>query len=675
MTSHAAPFIQSSTTSPDPARQVQIDFDLQYVECDLADERFENHPVVQLYLSRQFDRRATTGGQVSIPLDEHHLGKVYSGTLSGTLSRKHNGIPSMSAIGIRSYAQHREDHGHPCFVNVGTSHAYMGNVISEYQQKGSYNHKHDLLMRTTVVGVNSQVKKGVVRIKVKAIRVGHGINGLDDTASPLQAPIAQTEQLLSSYIQQTIQIEQQLPDVIDGMSRIRAPMDISQEGIESTGDAFLPIAAFAMREIPETNEAFYENALTMVMRRRNMQREQFKTLSQHEKVRLLGCVLGHAVQSFDYIGDAVELSNRNNPYSRRQKVGDEEFSDAFFTIGGDCEDTALSTYINKQGFENTPLVNKDLKELQRLSKKYVSLLTLAVVHGAKAGDHTEQVGAHMYHVMVPEHQMREGLQRTGPGRQMLAQMGPMEAYKGKSPFVNASTSGARSTHATTLKNLPPISVEGTGVIDPLGYKDPIIEKRRYLAQHMTAYTWAKTEIPHEEQGESGFYYVDVSGVTSHYIDQGVNIGSFWYGTVDPEHHQYTGMKRGVLYTDRLKDSNRFALMPQPPMSKQIMDVIEAANALQPPPRPLTLHYDQDMGPDTHPLLDDLCQHVESLGRDASGAGTDSVDLYILPSQLTRQEIEEMKSNANEADRLVKAAYVKENVTNDIWIYRVQLYIK
>ena len=667
--------ITASSNSADAARSIQIDFELQYVECDLADERFENHPVVQLYLSRQFDRRATTGGQLSIPLDEHRLGKVYSGTLKGTLSRKYNGIPSMSAIGIRSYAQHREDHGHPCFVNVGTSHAYMHQILGEYDQKVQYDHQHDLLMRTTVVGVYSLVKKGVVRLTVKRVQLGHGITGLDSAASPLQAPIAQTEQLLSEYIQRTLHIEQQLPDVIDGMQRIRAPMDISQEGIESTGDAFLPIAAFAMCEVPETNANFYINAMETVMRRRNLKREQFKTLSQHEKVRILGLMIGHSVQSLDYIGDSVELSNRKDRFARRQKVGTEEFSDLFYTLAGDCEDGARAALAVQKGLHNTHFVDADMNELKRISQKYIPMMTLAVVHGAKAGDHTEQVGAHMYLAMVPEHQMREGLQRTAPGRQMLSQMGPMEAYRGKSPFVSApSSTAARSSHATTLKDLPPISVEGTGVIDPLGYKDPLLEKRRYLAQHMTAYTWAKTEIPHEEQGESGFYYVDVSGVTSHYIDQGVNIGSFWYGTVDPEHHSYTGMKRGVLYTDRLKDSDRFALMPQPPMSKQMMDVIEAAIALQPPPRPLTLHYDQDMGPDTHSLLDELCEHVESLGRDASGAG-DSVDLYILPSQLTRAEIDQMKSNAYDAERLVKAAYTKENVTNDIWIYRVQLYIK
>lgn len=665
----------SQEKSNDPARQVNIHFDLKYVECDLAEERFENHPVVEVFLSGHFNRSAAMGGMISIPLDEHRLNNVYSGTLRGSLKRSHNkGIPIKSAIGIKSFAQHLDAHGHPVYVNVGTTHAYMGDIMQE-QEKGGYDHQLDLMMRTTIVGVGQQIKKGTIELYIKKVEMGPSVMGLDHSNSPLQAPVSDIEKELTDYIKSTLQIESQLPDVIPDMSRIRAPMDISQVGIESTGNAFLPIAAFAMDEVPESNPEFFRNAVSTVLARKNMTRSHISNMPPHEKARTMGLLICYGVQSFGYVGDSVEKTNRHNRFIQRLSEGTEEFSNIWTSLFGDCEDSAKGIHSTLKAFVHCRFDSRkdlDLIELQQIAADYTPILTLAVVHGQKVGDH-EGVGAHMYLPMLPSYQVKEGLSKTESGRRMLERMRPAE----RSRFVSSE---ARSEErARLIRNRPPLFCEGTGHIDPLGYKDPILDKRKYVATQMGAFTWAKQQIPHEEQGPSTFYFIDVSGVSSKFVDEGLNVGGFWFGTVnksynpsDPQNaHE---MVRGLRYVDRLKDSENLALMPQPFMSSRLMSIIREANKLNPPPRPLVLDPQGNMGPKNNAYLDALVEHVEGLGRDAHGAG-DPVHLYILPSQLNPHEIQSMMQCATQSSRLVDLNYTKEQVTNSIYHYRVSLYIK
>lgn len=665
----------SQRETNDPARQVKIHFDLKYVECDLAEERFENHPILTLFMSGHYKRNRATGGVISIPLDEHRLDKVYSGTLVGTLDRKYKGIPSMSAIGITSHVQHRDAHGHIAFVNAGTTHAYMGDILGEAKQ---YDHNLDLLMRTTIVGVGEQIKKGTIELKIKEIECGPSITGLDSTASPLEGSVKDIESELTAYIQSTLQVETQLPDVLDGMSRIRAPMDISQVGIESTGNAFLPIAAFAMDEIPETNADFFRNALSTVLSRRNLTRAHIKNMPEHEKARTMGQMICYGVQSFGYVSDSVEKTNRHNQFIQRLTEGTEEFSNIWTSLFGDCEDSSKGIHTTLKAFLKTRFdshKDADLVELQRIAQDYTPLLTLAVVHGQKVGDH-EGVGAHMYLPLLPNHQVIEALSRTERGRAMLNRMRPAH----KSKYNTLLLKGDADHHTQLMRDRPPLFCEGTGHIDPLGFKDPIIDKRKYVALNMQAFTWAKQQIPHEEQGPSTFYFVDVSGVTSKFIDEGINVGGMWFGTVNENYdptdpYNAHEMVRGVLYTDRLQDSEKMALMPQPFIPPRIMAIMKEANMLNPPPRPLVLNLDEKIeGEDKHELLEMLASHVRELGRDASNAGH-PVNLYMLPSQLEPYEVQTMMQCATQSERLVDLKYTKEQVTNTIYHYRVSLYIK
>lgn len=666
-------------TSVDPAREVEISFQLKYTECDLAEERFENHPVLQLFYSNHFIRSRAGGGVLSIPLDEHHLNKVYSGKLKATLSRKHTGIPERAAIGIDSYALHREKHGHPCFVNVGTTHAYMGDLVREVKANGYYDHQHDLLMRTTIFGGGEQVKKGIIEFKVTKIELGPSVNGLDTTASPLSAPVAQIESELTTYIQTTMNFEMQLPDLLDGTSRIRAPMDVSQVGIESTGGAFLPIAAFAMIEVPESNPDYFRNSFENILKRRRMHRSAFKGLSDHEKCRMMGLLVSYGIQSFDYIGDSVEKTNRHNRFIERIQEGTEEFSNIWTSLAGDCEDSAMGIYTQLKAFQKARFDQKtdpELVEMQHIASEYSPFLTLAVVHGQKIGDH-EGRGAHMYLPLLPKHQVRACLERTAAGRQLLARSKPA-APRQLNPFMGKEADSVEDL----MQRRPALFCEGTGHIDPLGYDDPIFDQRKYVAMNLPSMEGFKKEIPHQERAPSSFYLANLLGVNADFIEEGINVGAFVYGTVNPQYDPNDAsnaheMCRGVLYTDMLKGSEKMAFMPQPIMAASTMSIIREANALNPPARPLILDKSKPMaGEDCHPVLESFVRHVKSLGRVGKRhPSMPSVDVFIRPAQLDDHIVSMMQQDATSAPRLVDADYVKEMVTNHIYLYRLQLFIQ
>jgi hypothetical protein len=657
----------------DRAREVEISFDIKYLECDLAEERFESHPVLQLYFSNHFIRSQATGGVLSIPLDEHHLNKTYSGKLKATLSRDYAGIPTKSAIGMATWAVHREDNGHPCYVNVGTSHAYMGNILPEVNLKGTYDHSHDLLMRTTVINGGTQIKKGVIEFRVTGITTGTAVSQTEMVKSFLEAPAAEIESTLTQYIQTTMNFESQLPDLLTGTERIRAPMDISQSGTESTGEAFLPIAAFAMIEVPEANDHFFRNAFQVTMARRRLTPGNFHDLDDHEKCRIMGLMVSFGVQSFDYIGDSVEKTNRHEAFRQRIKDGTEEFSNIWASLAGDCEDSAMGIYTTLKAFIATKFDKQrdpELVELQTIAAEYTPFLTLAVVHGQKIGD-TEGRGAHMYLPLLPRHQVNEALARTNAGRALLKRTQPVAPDQVPRIMGNAHQQP---------KVRPPLFCEGTGHIDPLGYKDPLYEQRKYCAMHMPHFNGLKKEIPHEERAPSSFYLANLLGVNSDMINQGINTGAYIYGTVNEKHNpadpsNQHEMVRGVLYTDMLCDSDKMALMPQPSMSAQMMGIIKEANSLRPPPRPLVLDPNQPMAGDMpYAPLESFVKAVKSMKRSGNKA-RGSVDCFIRPTQITQELIGGMIEDAHNAQGLFDAEYVKEMVTNSICIYRLQLFIQ
>ncbi len=680
-----------------PSRRVKIDFELKYVECDLADERLEHHPVVKMYLSAQMHRDRDTGGELNIHLDEHRLEKVYKGTLQGQLKDEYTHLSPMAAIGIRSYVVHSNDTGTPCYVNGGTTHAFLGDIA---KQPNSYDHNLDLMMHTVVVTGREPIKKGTIELKVTNFELGSAVQFAPIGATAMGSMnIEERSSRLKSYINQSMEIEGSFPETIKGTERMRAPMDISEAGLEFTGDSFLPVAAFAMQaEVPKSNVDFFWNAYERVMAHANYSPvSDWYDFTPKEKARIAASIVSYAIQTFDYIGDAFYTGVRAGPreagqkvagrYASRfagrfagqmqgEKVGNEEFqSVGWETLAFDCEDGAngikcTAAALCDLNLQNYPDKKRAaiLGELQSIMQnRYINMMTLSAVHGAKAGDQTEQLGAHMYDAFFPDHQFQAALQRTPQGRELLQRIGASGAPAPTEQISAAPQSGA--------DRLPHLVGEGTGPYDPYGIvNDPLLDARQYIAREMHSAAPFKKLIPHEPGKASPFYLALLSCSSDHVINKyGVNVGSFICVNVNQKTQKLT---RGVLFVDAINDRDNVGLVPMPPLPDQDMALIREIIALRPPPRPLVLDKSKPMdGPERDEHMDRLVAFIKSRGRPQGNRKLGGVDLFVRPHAWNADRANMMIRDAMRLDRIYDAEYEKEMITNNIWNWRLRLYVK
>lgn len=674
----------------DPSRLVKIDFEVRYEECDLAPKHLESHPVLQIYLGSQFVRDSDSGGVVNISLNEDLVGAaspIYKGSLVGSLRREQGAaLPLAAPIGLCSYAVHRNDIGTPCYVDVGTSFALLGDVISEWKQRGHYAHSHEMLMRQIMVAGEEPLKKGVIALRITNVEMGTSVKlpsqlpAIGTQALVLEriAAVQAREQTVNDYVRATMEHEQRFPDTLPNISRVRVPMDVSQTGIMSTGRMFMPIAAYAMVETPNSNADFFVNAFQRVMARWNMKPSAYSSFDVKQKARCMAKIIAYPVQSLDYIGDAhytgpgrtARKMSRSDPGAEAPvHVPDESMFNALIASCGDCEDlntaavsimhALIATPFNAANPKHAPLI-----EMQAIASQYIPISALAVVHGAKIGDE-EGYGAHMYLPLMPRKQFMDGLSRTKDGRALLERMQPAKAPPS---LVGATLNGSSDV------DLPPLFVEGTGIIDPLGYKDPIMEQRRYIATGMPSLRGQKLEIPHEERAPSNFYVGITNGITDHMVKrEGLPVAAFIFGQVHPQHE----MTRGVLFEDVLSSSNKLAIAPQPFIPQPVMGVIKEANALRPPIPDQVLDLSKPLaGPERDPHLDKLVAGIQAMKRAPPKIPpANSVDVIMRPHQYGTVKIAQILSDAAKCERLYDVSYEVEHITNRSYTYRVRLWVK
>lgn len=657
----------------DEARMVRIDFDLQYVECDLAPRAVESNPVLQMYLSDHFVRDQESGGIVNVRLDDRDLSKHYTGSLIGTLRREYDSVPPIAGIGLQSYVVHKNDPGSKCYVDGGTSHLMLDDILSEIHSKSVYDHTHSLLMRTVLVAGREPIQKGVVELRIHAVNVGARVrlHPRNQVMSLLQSPIDQVRDALNAYIEGTLVMETSLPDTLPGTTNMRAPYNISNLGIEFTKEAFLPVASFGMAPTPPSNTGFWRNAYACIMARRNMTHERdWVDFDIRERARTMALMLCFGIQTFDYIGDGVEYGSRaraavaTSARIETLHISDDQFGNLWRTLCGDCEDggKALATSLN--AFLSVKFdVNRDahLVELQRLAAQYVPMNTLSAVNGAKVGD-AAKLGAHMYMPMFSRAQFLHGLSNTSTGRQLIERL-PAE-------FKAGAVSG-----------LPHLVCEGTGHLDPIGYEFNNMDQRRYVAQYMSSVTGIKTEVPFSK---NGFYRGVLMGISDHMITKcGINIGSFVLGHANKQYdpndpNNRHEMTRGEHFAAVVDQDKTLAIIPHPIIPQTVMSLIRDVLGFAPPIRALVLDDTKpppaDIAKNTE--LDRFVKAVKGFRRNApSTPPTQTVDLYMRPHHFTPASVSRMISDASRMERLYDAEYVMERVTDDIHNYRMKLWIK
>jgi hypothetical protein len=699
----------------DPARLFKLNWELIYSECDLGPKHLECKPVLSLYLGSQFVREPESGGVVHIPLDEDRVGldKRYTGSLVGTLRRDLGSVLPMGApIGIASHAVHRNDLGTPCYVDVGSSMALVGDVVAEIQQRGRYDHEHELLIRTAMLQGEDHIRKGVIRLRVTGYQLGPNVK------LPSQLPAVGTQalvleriaatqtrdQTVMGYIQATMQHEQRFPDALPNIQRVRVPMDISETGASITGGTYLPIAAYAMTEAPRSNNEYWFNAFERVMARMNLAgprtpaevraqeaakinseaaraalRTQaiaaYNQMDTRAKANVMAMMIGYGVQTMDYIGDAYTTANRNRMDLVRGAtpalIAGESMTNGWFSGALDCEDGAKAILTSWYGLLGANIVgdapiHKTMREVQAIAREYIPAPALSIVHGAKIGDE-EGFGAHMYLPMFPKAKFMEALARTSDGRALLERMEPIPAPR--STLMGEAVSVDEV--AWKREELVGLTLEGTGMLPPQPAVDPILPQRRAFAQNMPSTHGYKQIIPHSVPNP--FYMAITNIIPDFFMKMGLPVGGFVVGQADKEHE----MRRGILYEDFLNNSPKLAIAPQPFIPQPVMSVINEANASRPPPRAHILDWSKPLaGPDRDPLLDRLVGQVRSMGREAPRTHpANSVDMFIKPHQYGLEKVQAWIADASRFGDLYDASYQVEHITNDMFTYQVRFWVK
>lgn len=698
--------------------QVKVKYTLKYTKCELADERVESDPVLVLYYDRHFERSENDGGIHTLALDEHDLTKEYAGVLSGkAITLMGDSIPETACIGMTCYAKRRNEYENPCYTSAGTCHVRFGDIVQHFKKQPNkpFEAHLPLLMETTRLQ-GSPVRKGRLLFRVDSLDMGSHVSMVPMNQCILGAPLSQIDAVLENFINRRVANERRLEDTWPGITNVRAPMDISSAGIELTKRCCVPIEGFAMAERVPFNVEYFQNAYERTMIRRNLDpsMSSFASIDRAHQAEIMAEVCCFGAQSFDYISDTVDRSKRTDGrrYDPSLKMPFEDFTrmrvvpahsqtdDASIKAGistvamkntrvageamaaGDCED---GDGLNEDCFHGlSELGNLDAKKypqlavLKEIASHYTYFSTLATVHGAKAEDQTEHIGAHMFGMLIPTHQLRAALMTNNIGAQVLEQL----------PLPPAHTSAG----------LPTLFCEGTGRIRPMGPGptltvkecvrsavvegaldashpiknfDPLLAERMIVSKRMQSKGGFKVEIPHTYGVSSSFYLGHLLFVTSRFIDLGYNVGAMICGKIDPETREIT---RGATFVDILNQHENFALIPQEPIPEAVMNITREAVALQVPPHPFVLDKSKPMtGSEKHPVLERLKKRVNGFGRKGTSP-FGSVDIFVREHQFSAASMARMGDELAQLNPVYKLDYELEHITNEMHNYRVRIFM-
>lgn len=661
---------------------IEIDFEIEYASCELANERIECKPILTTYFDAHFERSEAEGGVINTHLDEHDLSKVYEGTLKARVPHT-TSIPITAAIGFASYAERRNEFGMACYTGAGVGHVKMVEIMEGLQKGNTYEKRIPLIIETTKL-LGDPVKKGEIVFRVTKMHKGKKVNFI-----PLDRCILgdlHTGNTLASdieaFIQRRVEFEASMKDTWDGTKNVRAPMNISDAGIELTGTCFTPIEGFALNEMLDVNEEYFQNALEISMHRKgyNNLGADFRALDLAHKAELMAEICMYAAQSFDYISDTVDMSKRGERGGTFRRIGYEHFHNANVTGSLDCEDGAKSGGQFFYSFRKMHIDAKkypELAELQIIAEDYVSFLTLATVHGARVNDGKERVGAHMYQLFMPRAQVKACLSTTIEGKVWAERLPLNQKYDELPTLFGEGTGRIRplGTGPVELHSFRQhVSTQLIGALDdthPRSY-DPLYEERRYVAMGMARSRGGlKALISHDWGQPSNFYLGNLMVLTSEFMDVGENLGSFICGKIDTERREIT---RGSEFVALIRQENTVALIPLEPLPQHIMEATREAAALFPPSRSFVLERNKIKETDKkHPELERLKRTINGLGRKGvaphGGPAT-----YIRPHHISKESIDRMISEITNMNAVFKVDVEFEPITTSMWQWRIITYV-
>lgn len=608
---------------------ITIHFTVTLLKNELA-RGIEFHPSVLCYLSAHVERSEQDHADVLLKQSAPVAGKV-----TGHVNRLSHTLSSNTAFCMALFGWRPDDHsGVNCRINLGTARFTLEEAESAH--RASKPLERALIMHTT----NPPEQKAVVAVTITSLELG----GLHFDGKRFDAEAAAAE--LNDYYEQIRSIRDAMGETLRGTSNMDAPYDFSESGFTS-GTAPMPFLAYALRELPKTNAAMWEAALSIVLARDGEDLHDYQRLGSDGKARTLAALVTLIPSYTDYTSDVVVRGG--------VREGMEQFG-ARYT--GDCEDTGglnaqVLEALCKHEFTLNTQSHKALRELQEIATQYVALRSLDVVKGAQVSDSVASYGAHLNANLISFAQLKAGLLRHPQGAKTVAEL-PWPAH------MDEDTS-----------KWPLLVAEGTGIYEPLGYTDKHLPAKGYV-YNMRSLGNVKKPIGHERTEATPFFVASLIGTTGYFAQQGkrgIGYGTFFYTNGDADRPT-----RGTLYSNLTGDkTDAYGFLAFPKLSARIMEAVRESNAIAIPPLPLTLTRREHDPAKSHPELDRLVATVATMRRAAPSEHV-AVPLYFRPYQLTPKAVGAIIADFERAPRVHKVSYHLERITDLHYGYRVMVHV-
>lgn len=602
---------------------MQVDFKLKCVNCNFSPG--EKNPFIKVFLDARFHREPTIV-QLKDPKAQ------FSGSVSGVLKENHS-ITGSTALCFAGIAWRFNETGSPCMLDVGVAHVTFQEIQAGIRREGRFVRRMPLKMYTA-----DGLEKAQIEIRIDKL------DAKEDYVAPISAPV-----MITNYVNATLEMEQQMQETFGPQtSNMRIPYDYSESGIQSTNGTPLPAVAYVMSETPKSNETYWQNAFEVTMDRDGLTPSDWNRLNDDGKARATVNTISYVAQYLDYIGDTVDQNASGAPYNPRLVKPYENFGDGLGLVAGDCEDLGSAILQCYNAFVEKEFASQTLREAQAIARHYVPPLSLDVVRGAQVSDQVESYGAHMNDNFIPAKTFRQWMERGGTEGKRLASRLNWERDDGKTyPFMVG---------------------EGTGMYESLGVENPLLPIMGYVYQLQSLDGFKKPIT--RKRGETGNFFVgSLVGLTDYFYKRGAATPmSFWYCNVQK------GMSRGASYADMMNAPERVAVKVHPPVDRGIMEEMTEKTLRRLPPEPLVLSAANDDRHRHNSHLDYVSRSVASLNR-PKGSVHNRVPVYVRSHQINAALAKRIAADFKRLDRVWRVDYKLERITDRIFGYRMDVYVK
>jgi hypothetical protein len=477
------------------------------------------------------------------------------------------------------------------------------------------------------------------------------IKKLDCDFKPEPLGAAMISASITQYVNSTLQMEQQMEETFGPQtSNMRIPYDYSESGIQSTNNVPLPAVAYIMAETPKSNDLYWENAFITIMKRDSLKPEDWERLNIIGKARVGVLVVCYLTQYLDYIGDTVDRNVKGKKFDPNNVKPYENFGDALGMGSADCEDDACAIIETYNAFiihifKPNGQYYKIMVEMQRITRKFLPLLSLDVVRGAQVSDRTQNYGAHMNVNFFPQEMFRKALESTREGR-LLSKNLPWDSDD-------------------PIEGLPFLVGEGTGMYEPYGVENPLLPIMGYVYQCQSLEGFKKPIT--RKPGQTGNFFVgSLVGLMDYFYKRGTKTPhSFWYTTDG---------KRGASYEDMMNNPERVGIKIHPTVSASVMSEMAEKTLRRLPPEPLILSpLAKDAKRRHNSVLNHISKTVEQWNR-PKGNMYQKVPVYVRSHQLSTEIGNQIISDFKKLGRIWKVDYELEEITDKIFGYKMDVYV-